>query len=202
MWVAAALVIVLVVFGIVKLAGGGGDDPEPTADPTTTEPTEDPTSDEPTEDPTSDEPTDDGPAGPTDELALGDSATLDENWEVTVQEPNMDATQQVVDDGAVEPQDGNKYVMVYVTATNTSDQEMEAYPNIVMGYVNSNGDQFDGSTEVAPDDMYAQPVVAPGDSATGTWLFEVSEDSEGGYWLIQSNVEGSSNPPIVSYVNP
>ena len=114
----------------------------------------------------------------------------------------MDATQQVVDDGAVEPQDGNKYVMVYVTATNTSDQEMEAYPNIVMGYVNSNGDQFDGSTEVAPDDMCAQPVVAPGDSATGTWLFEVSEDSEGGYWLIQSNVEGSSNPPIVSYVNP
>ncbi|WP_194239491.1 hypothetical protein [Pseudactinotalea terrae] len=69
--IGALVLVVLLVFGITRLAGGGGEDPtvgptegtsappteDPTDDPTTDDPTTDPTTDDPTTDPTTDDPT-------------------------------------------------------------------------------------------------------------------------------------------------
>src|SRR5690625_7859596 len=65
-------------------------------------------------------------------MVLGESATLDDAWDVTVQDPDMDATQAVVDEGNSEPSDGNIYVMVYITATNTGSEPAQVYDNIAM----------------------------------------------------------------------
>ena len=197
---AAVLVIALVVFGIVKLTGDG-DDPPPTTDPTTTEPTDEPTedpTDEPTDEPT-DDPTDQNTDGSPQELALGESASIDDNWDVTVQDPNMDATQAVIDEGNSEPPEGMIYVMVYVTATNNGSEAAPVYESMAMAYVDQNGEQFGGSTAVAPDDAYSLSDVAPGESATGSYVFEVPEGSQGGYWLIQSSTDEAA--PIVAYAN-
>ena len=113
----------------------------------------------------------------------------------------MDATQIVMDEEAAnpEPADGNIYVMVYVTATNNGSEPAPVYESMAMAYVDQNGEQFSGSTAVAPDDAFNLSEVAPGESATGSYVFEVPEGSQGGYWLIQSSTDQSA--PIVAYAN-
>src|SRR5699024_1970831 len=113
-WVRVALLvlIVLVGVGIMSLMGASPPpDPEPSA---TTAAAEKP------------EPAGDG-AEPTQEAleneihAVGDVVTVSDVWEVTLQDPTMDATGQVLEAAAdnTEPADGSMYATVYVSATNT-----------------------------------------------------------------------------------
>src|SRR5690625_6958694 len=106
-------------------------------------------------------------------MVLGESATLDDAWDVTVQDPDMDATQAVVDEGNSEPSDGNIYVMVYITATNTGREPALVYDNIEMGYLDDDGQQFDWSNAVAADDAFVLPAVSPVEDGMGTYDFEM-----------------------------
>lgn len=203
MWVAVATVIVgagaiaaAVAFGLAQFTGDDEDRP-PAGQPTATAP-----ADEPTEEPTSD-PTDDAtaqnPDDPPQEKSLGDSAALDDNWDVVVHDPNMDATADLLDAGNADPPEGTVYATITVTATNAGSEPAQVYDSIVMAYVDANGEQFDASAALASDDAYKLSLTAPGESGTGSYVFEVPEGSAGGYWLIQARYSETS--PVIVYVN-
>jgi hypothetical protein len=108
--IGALVLVVLLVFGITRLAGGGGEEPTvgpteattaPTDDPTTEEPTDDPTTDEPTDDPTTDEPTDDPTTNPP---PSGDAIAIDHGVSVT---PAAGWSQVSAETGVVVLSDGS-----------------------------------------------------------------------------------------------
>lgn len=202
-WVAVATVIVGagaiaagVAFGIAQFTGDDEDRP-PASQPTATAP-----ADEPSEEPTSappDDATDESPGGSPQEMSLGDSAVLDDNWEVVVHDPTMDATRDLVDAGNVEPPEGTVYATITVTATNIGSEPEKVYDGIVMAYVDANGEQYDSSAAVALDDAYKIAATPPGESDTGSYVFEVPAGSAGGYWMIQARY--SDTAPVIAYVN-
>ncbi|WP_420114236.1 hypothetical protein [Pseudactinotalea sp.] len=99
--IGALLLVVLLVFGITRLAGGGGNE-DPTVGPTdnTTEPvTDDPTTDDPTTDPTTDDPTTD----PTTDEPAGDAIEIDHGVSVV---PAAGWSQTETGDGFVVLEDG------------------------------------------------------------------------------------------------
>jgi len=180
-WVRLVLLVLIVLMGvgIIYLMGGSPPvDPEPTETATATAP----------EKP---EPTGGG-GEPTQEAleneihALGDIVTVSEVWEVTLQDPTMDATGQVLEASAdnSEPAQGSVYATVYVSATNTSDQARTLYDEVGVTYIGPDGTQFPSADVLGPEDAYLIPTVAPGQTVSGSYVFEVPEGISGGYWLI------------------
>ncbi|SED99659.1 DUF4352 domain-containing protein [Ruania alba] len=193
--IVGVVLLALLIFGLSRALGGDG--PDPTTDPTTTQPTEDP-SEEPTEDP-SEEPTDDPTEGPTEEpsgnpefLALGESTTVGD-WTVSVHDPVLDATDEVVGDGQPEPPSGTKYSYVYVTVTNDGSEALEVWDSLAMGYFDTAGEAYTSSEAVAPDDVFLLDPVDPGQEVSGTYIFEIpAEDTGDGTWAIAERVEDST----------
>lgn len=194
-WVRVALLvlIVLVGVGIMSLMGGSPPpDPEPNA---TTAASDKP---EPTGDGA--EPTGEG-VEPTQEAleneihALGDVVTVSDVWEVTLQDPTMDATGQVLEAAAdnTEPADGSMYATVYVSATNTSDQARTLYEEVGVTFIGSDGTQFPSADVLGPEDAYLIPTVSPGQTVSGSYVFEVPEGTSGGYWLIGPPADSSGS---------
>lgn len=142
------------------------------------------------------------PAAGTDAvLGLEQVAQLGSDWELSVQDPLMDATEDVMaqPDTNRPPAVGSTYVMVYMTATNTSDIELTLYDELAMDYLDKAGNQHNGSDAVAPEDAWSLPPVQPGETVTGSFVFEVPQGSTGGYWLVGS--QSAPDLDVLAYAN-
>ncbi|GGD36640.1 hypothetical protein GCM10010915_16630 [Microbacterium faecale] len=198
LWVAVATVIVagaaiaaVVIFGPSMFGATGGEERPPA--------TQSPSPEEDPGDGTGEPPSDDT-GEPGQELALGESVAIGEDWEVVVDDPNMDATSDLLDRGNPEPPEGTVYVTINLTATNTGDEAAQIYDNIAMAYVDESGEQFLTSTAVAPDDAYLLSETPVGQSDSGNYVFEVPEGSEGGYWLVRVRTPHFTGPTF-TYAN-
>lgn len=207
LWVAVATVIVAgaaiaaaIIFGPSMFGATGGEE-RPPATPSPP-PEDDPSGGTPGEEPDegADEPPSDNTGEPGQELALGESVAIGEDWEVVVDDPNMDATSDLLDGGNPEPPEGTVYVTITLTATNTGDEAAQIYNNIAMAYVDESGEQFLTSTAVAPDDAYLLSETPVGQSDSGNYVFEVPEGSEGGYWLVRVRTPHFTGPTF-TYAN-
>ncbi len=122
------------------------------------------------------------------------------DWELTLDETNTDATQDVIDYQLAEygndpeytepPRDGNVYITVPVTVTYTGAYSGETYRDpaydLLFAYVSADGNTYATESDVtAPSDMYSVGELYPGGTGEADVLMEVpADDAEGGRWRI------------------
>lgn len=175
--VGALVILILLVVAIVMLVGGTpGSEPESS----------------PSADVSADVMSATDTAEPTQEAlqneihTLGDVVTINQVWEVTLQDPTMDATEDVLAASAQNPQpaSGAVFATVYVSATNTSQEPRTLYDEIGVTYIGADGEQIASADAVGPEDAYVAPTVEPGETVAGSYVFEVPAGTSEGYWLV------------------
>lgn len=208
-WWAITAFVVLVLVLIVVFVGGGddpdvapsptptaaasaspsasaaatGSEPAPTDQPST--PSETSTTAAPTEAATTEQPATDDPSGEPgsrdNPFAIGDGGSLPE-WDVTVDELALDATQQVLDanDFNEEPENGN-YALVTLTATYTGEDEGDAGFLLGTTLVGADSRQYSDTDcfAVEPDPMIEQPTVENGGTVTGQFCLDYPDEALG-----------------------
>ncbi|UFU04909.1 DUF4352 domain-containing protein [Ruania halotolerans] len=203
--IVGVVVLALLIFGLTRVFGGN--EPEetsgPTSEPTTEQPSDEPTqeptdSQEPSEDPSGDAPEE--PSGNPEFITLGETTTVGD-WTVSVHDPVLDATDEIVSSDNPEPPSGLRYSYVYVTVTNDGSESMELFDSLVMGYFDAAGEAYSSSEAVAPDDAYFLDPVEPGEEVSGTYIFEIPADDRGdGTWAIAERTEDSADGDIAFFV--
>lgn len=133
-----------------------------------------------TDAPATDEPGGD-PGSRDDPLSVGDTGTLSE-WDVTVDEINLDATREMLDANQFndEPTNGN-YGLVTLTATYTGEEEGDA--GFMLGTTLSGADrrQYADTDCLAtePNSMFDQPTVENGGTVTGQFCLDFPDAALG-----------------------
>lgn len=175
--VGALVVIALIGVGVVALVGGSPEsEPKPSA---TAEVSTQVRGATPAPTPTQD-------ALQNEIHSLGDVVTVNTVWEVTVQDPVMNATEDVLaaSQENAAPAEGSVYALVYLSATNTGDEPRTLYDDVGVTYIGPEGTQFASADAVGPDDAYLVPTVEPGQTVSGSYVFEIPQEVTGGYWLV------------------
>jgi len=100
---------------------------------------------------------------------------------------NWDASSIVENENPfnVDPGEGEKFIIVTVTMTNTDDTEWNAYGTLFWGDIKlvSNGRGFsEGSIVVVPNGLSTQGDLYPGGTVTGDVAFLVPNDVVDGVW--------------------
>lgn len=138
----------------------------------------------------------DGEQGTRDHpLPLG-SAVSDDEWEVTVNSVDLDATDAVLAENPLndQPAEGHGYLMANVTATYLGDDPAGASPSGVrVEYVSSEGNSFDttASMIIVPDYFNRSETLYEGASTTGNFGVEIPmEQVEEGNILLSPSMFG------------
>lgn len=179
---------------------GTGNAPQCTPDPTD-EPTEEPTdeetdepTDEPTEEPT-DEETDEPTQDPTSNSGALPPGTLDEPtplgtgvsigvWDVAVTDPVIEANADVAAISGATPPSGQQFALISLTATNQGDLAALWF-SLDVEYIDSNGEVWDETSRLVPDDAFSLDDVPTGETVTGTWGLEIPAGDDGqGTWRV------------------
>src|SRR5699024_3111371 len=177
-WVAGVAAVILVV-GVVGLGLSlGGEDPQPTADPTGTAQPSDPATDSQGSSggsQTGDEP-----------FALGVAVEMDEAWTVAVEDPKMDDTDAVMsyNSSNEEPGDGKVYATVSTRVTNDGSEPLDMFWGLYISYFDESGEEYLPATALIPGDAWGLEDIAPGETATGSWGFIIPEGTSGGHWEV------------------
>lgn len=128
-------------------------------------------------------------------LPLG-SAVSDDEWEVTVNSVDTDATDAVLAENPLndQPTEGNGYVMANVTATYLGDDPAGATPaGVRVEYVSADGNSFDSTASMimVPDYFNRSETLYEGASTTGNFGVEVPmEQVEEGNILLSPSMFG------------
>ncbi|MGW2091507.1 hypothetical protein [Promicromonospora sukumoe] len=137
------------------------------------------------------------PFEPDDTFELGD-------WELTLGETDLDATQDVIDYQLAEyggdesyttpPSEGNVYITVAVTATYKGNTRGDPYDALTYAYISADGHTYNSiiAVEFEEDLSYVGELYA-GATGKGTVLQEVPQDgAEGGYWRVTETAMDSA----------
>lgn len=112
-------------------------------------------------------------------LPIG-STVENDDWTVTINSVDLDATDKVMAENQFndEPGDGNVYILINVTATYTGDDGDGETPWVSIDYVTSGGNTFAGSDSmaVAPDQFDSFETLYNGASTSGNMVIEVPAD--------------------------
>jgi hypothetical protein len=123
-------------------------------------------------------------------LPVGSTATVGDDWEVTVTEVILNANDIVAADEYNDPPNG-QYVQVKLAVTFLGAVELEGTPGMdltatIAGSDSRQYNDFDHSVVVDGDLMDA-PVLEPGGEFTGTFIIDVPPAAlEGGHLFIDS----------------
>jgi len=213
--IAAVVVGVLGIGGIINALGGGEENPV-VAVPTTTEPAPEPTTDaepaaeeteepEPTEEPTTEEPEPEAPLGTVENPGIiGENfTTLDytdsEHQGATLVsrpiEVDWDATSEILAENMFndEPEAGFKYVMVTVQFEYTGKGAVDPFFEVSVEWL-KDGRTYDDIWEVLPNDATEIGDLYDGGVATGTFAAMLPEDADASNTLIGLGDNGWSTP--------
>src|SRR5699024_8501771 len=175
-WVAAAVVVVLIV-GVVLLGLSlRDDDPQPKAEPGTAQPSN----------PADPQASSGGSDAGGQTVGLGEAVALDEVWTVAVEAPTMDDTDAVMsyNSSNEEPGDGNVYATVSTTVTNNGSEPISMFWGLYISYYDESGQEYVPATALIPGDAWGLDKIPPGETATGSWGFIIPEGTCGGHWEV------------------
>ena len=128
-------------------------------------------------------------------LPLG-STIRSEDWEVTLNSVDLNATEAVLSENPLndEPEEGNGYITANVTATYVGDDPAGETPaGVRVEYVSASGNSFDttASMVIVPDSFNRSETLYEGASTTGNLGVEVPlEDIENGQILVSPSMFG------------
>lgn len=128
-------------------------------------------------------------------LELGSTVST-EDWEVTVNSVDLDATEAVLAENPLneQPEEGHGYLMANVTATYIGDDPAGATPSGVrVEYVSSAGNSFDttASMVIVPDSFNRSETLYEDASTSGNFGVEVPLDEvESGNILLSPSMFG------------
>lgn len=128
-------------------------------------------------------------------LPLG-SAIRSDDWEVTLNSVDLNATDAVLSENPFndEPEEGNGYITANVTATYLGDDPAGETPaGVRVEYVSASGNSFDttASMVIVPDAFNRSETLYEGASTTGNLGVEVPlEDIENGQILVSPSMFG------------
>ncbi|GAA2517924.1 hypothetical protein GCM10010407_04340 [Rarobacter incanus] len=113
---------------------------------------------------------------------IGTKLTTDD-WKITVKKVTLDADKQVAKANMFndEPKKGSVYILVYVTATYTGDDDQGSIPWVSVDYITADGTTISGtdSLAVAPKAFNRIDAVYPGGSVKGNFVLEVPKKGVG-----------------------
>lgn len=115
-----------------------------------------------------------------------------EDWEVTINDVELDATEEVMAENEFneEPAEESQYMLVNLTATYVGDGDGDM-PWVMISYVTPGGNTLDAydANAVAPDSFDDGEILYEGASTSGNIVIEVpSEDVEDGTLAVEVSV--------------
>lgn len=120
-------------------------------------------------------------AGTVDDPYPIGSTIVSDDWEVTVNAVDLDATDEVLsaDDENVEPATGEVYLMANITATYVGEDQAGALPPLKVQYLDDQGVEFlpQDTFVVTPDPFEITAALTPGASLTGNVVVSVPADT-------------------------
>lgn len=104
-----------------------------------------------------------------------------EDWEVTINDVNLDATSEIVEENLFndEPEPGFTYINVNVTITYIGDDENGEMNMTTIAYVTADGNTINSydNMVVPPEPLDTMSTLYPGASTSGNIAFAVPEDT-------------------------
>lgn len=196
-WLIAGVVVVVLAIGAAVLLLVGGDEDDESAreessqpDDPTEEPEPEPDDEDTTEETTPVEPDEDETAEPveTDALAIGESTTVGETYEASVDAVELDADATIARASEFNSPAKGRYVMVTLTTEYLGTSEGTPWIDLTTVFVGSDARQYDTFTCSAqlPQPAFDVPTLESGGTATYQVCFDVPVDAiEGGQLFIE-----------------